>query len=755
MSDSSAIGRRFPLLDAVAKATGQARFSCDMALPGMLHGKVLRSPVPHALLLSVDTSRAERLRGVKAVITGRDTAGVRYGYVGIPEGYRDKLALALEKVRYIGDSIAAVAAVDADTAQEALGLIKVDLEELPAVFDPEEALNPGAPQVHDHVERNMSRRYKQEFGEVEDCFRKAYHIREDRFVTQATSHVPLETHSCVAHHEPPGRLTVWTSTQAPFYVQDDLAMTLQLPESNVRVIKPVTGGGFGGKADGMDDNDFCASLLSILTGRPVRITYTREEEFLVTRRRHPTIIHLRAAVARDGTILSKECRLTLDGGAYNFQGGIAPIVFSARLGLPYRQQALRYEAVRAYTNKSPSGAMRGFGSPQMHFAQDVQMELIARDMGMDPVELRLKNGLEAGEKTVQGFHVFSSGFKQALERLREASPARHGQVSGGPTSGWGMGCTGFPCGSDRRVHPGTEAFSEAIVRAHSDGTVTLLTGASDVGQGCETTLSLIVAEELGILPERVRVIAADTALTPMDLGTYSSRVTMMAGNASLEAARRVKEQLMAATAQSLEANVADLVLEGGRIGVKGTLERGLTFAQAVGAAHKLSGGNGVAGQGVFNPMPNGSPSWSFGANGAEVWVDLETGQVSVQRMAAAHDCGVAINPMAVEGQLEGSVHMGVGFALSEKLEMEGGQILNPSLLDYKMATPLEMPEIEVLKLEVHDPIGPFGAKEAGEGTVGPTAPAIANAVHDATGLSMHELPITPEKMLRALEESVG
>ncbi len=748
MAETHVVGGRFPLTDAGVKATGQANYASDMALPGMLRGKILRSPFPHARLVNIDTSRAARLTGVKAVITGRDTAGIKYGYVGVPDGFRDKPALSTDKVRFIGDDVAAVAAVDEDTALEALDVIKVDYEELPAIFDPEKAMEPDAPQVHGHVERNISRKHSVGFGDVADCFRKAHHIREDRFITQATSHVPLETHACVATYERTGLLTVWTSTQAPFYVQDDLAMTLEIPESSVRVVKPVTGGGFGGKADGMDTNDFCASLLSLKTGRPVRIAYTREEEFLATRRRHPAIIYLRTAVARDGTILAKECRVVLDGGAYNHQGGVAPIVFGTRLNLPYRQQAVRFECYRVYTNKQPSGAMRGFGSPQMHFAQDVQMELIARDLGMDSRELRSKNALETGETTVYGIHIHSSGFKQAVERVSEV---RRG-TAGGAFTGWGMGCSGFPCGSDRRVHPGTEAFSEAMVQAHSDGTVTVLSGSADVGQGSETTLRLIVAEELGLSLEKVRVIAADTAITPRDFGTYSSRVTMMAGNAALQAARRVKEQLFEATAQSLEASFADLLMENDRITVQGSPDQGLTFAQAVAAVHKTTGGKSVNGQGVFNPSRGGSPSWSFGTNGAEVEIDAETGQVVVRSIAAAHDCGVVLNQMAVEGQLAGSIHMGAGFALSEKVEMDGGLVLNPSLLDYKILTSLEMPEIEVLFLDVVDPVGPFGAKEAGEGTVGPTAPAIANAIFEATGVQIHTLPIAPEKMLKELEE---
>lgn len=752
MANFSQIGRRLPLLDAEAKATGQARFSSDMTLPRMLYGKILRSPWPHARILRVDTSRAERLPGVKAVITGRDTLGVKYANVVVPEGFRDRLPLAMEKVRYIGDEIAAVAAIDEDTAQEALGLIVVDFQELPAVFDPEAAMKPGAPRIHGHVENNVSRDHLMEFGDVEKGFRHAYLVREDRFATQATSHVPLETHGCLAMYEPPGKLTIWTSTQVPFYVQDDLAMTLGMPRGDVRVIKPVAGGGFGGKADGMDATDFCASLLSIKTGRPVRVANNREEEFSAVRRRHPTIISLKTAVARDGRLLARECRLVMDGGAYNHQGPIIPAVFSARFMLPYRQEAIRCEAFRVYTNKSPCSAMRGFGSPQVHFAQDVQMDLIARDLGMDPLELRLRNGLETGDTTISGFHIFSSGFRETLRRAGVVR-AGTGVGAGDVLSGWGLGCSGFPCGTGRRSHPGDDAYSGATVVADEDGSVTLLTGASDLGQGSNTTLSLIVAEVLSIPLEWVKIVSADTAITPRDFGAYSSRSTMMAGNAALEAATRLKEQLLDATAQALEANVSDLVTKDGRMEVKGSPERGLSFAEAVRATHRASAGRAVKGEGAFTPATTeGSPSWSFGTNRAHVEIDRETGQLAVLRMAVARDSGVEINPLAVEGQLHGQVHMGIGFALTEELRTHEGQVLNPSLVDYKVLTPLEMPPMDLLRVDVKDPVGPFGAKEVGEGAVGPNAPAIANAIFQAVGIEAKTLPIKSEWVLAALEE---
>ncbi len=752
MAESSLIGARLPRVDSAAQATGAARYASDIVLPRMLFGKILRSPLPHARVLNVDTTRAGRLPGVKAVITGRDTAGITYGYFGVSEQCKDKRALTTDKVRFIGDEIAAVAAVDEDTALEALSLISVDFEELPAVFDAREAMEPGAPQIHDHVERNISRERKYHLGDVDDGFRKAHYVREDQFVTQLTAHATLETHVSVASYEPSGCLTVWSSTQSPFYVQQDLAMTLQIPRGNIRVIKPYTGGGFGAKGDGMDTPDFCASLLSIKCGRPVRVANDRDEEFMVTRRRHPSVISLKTGVDRDGTLLAMDCRVLSDGGAYYSQGAIAMVLFGSRLHLPYRQRAIRFEGYRAYTNKAPCGAMRGFTAPQMHFAQDVQIDLIARDLGMEPQDIRKRNALESGEVTLAGFPISTSAFKLSIERVVEASRSGSGPSMAGSPSGWGIGASSFPCGAFFRVRPGTDAYSGATVRANADGTVVILVGAADVGQGSNTVLSQMVAEDLAIPIEKIRIISADTAVTPPDFGTYASRVTMMSGSAVLEASGRIKQQLLEAAAQTLEANTSDLVLSDGRIAVKGSPDRGLSFAQAVQASHKISGGRPVIAQGQFMPDAKETPCFSFGTSGAEVDVDTETGQVSVRRVTTAHDCGVAINPMAVEGQIEGSIHLALGFAVSEEIVMEGGQTLNPNLLDYKIPTPLEMPPVDVLWLNVPDPAGPMGAKEAGEGTVGPHAPAIANAIRSATGIQMTSLPITPEKMLKAMEE---
>ncbi|MCL5025396.1 MAG: xanthine dehydrogenase family protein molybdopterin-binding subunit [Chloroflexi bacterium] len=748
MASPSLIGRSIPRLDGKQKATGRCRYTGDMPVPGLLHGRILRSSLPHARIVRVDTSRAAKLPGVKAVITGADTAGIPFGFAA---GFMDKPCLCTDKVRYIGDDIAAVAAIDEDTAEEAVRLIAVELEELPAVFDPVAAMREGAPKIHDHAENNVGHRVAIDLGEVDEGFRQAYLVREDTFTTPAQAHAPMEPHVAIGQYDPADGFTVWSSTQTPFYAQEDLANCLQVPRSKVRVIKPPVGGGFGGKSDGTDTLEFCAALLALKAGRPVRIVYDRDEEFAVTRRRHPAIMRLKTGVTRDGVILARECHVILDGGAYYFGGAVALFLFHGRLFMPYAAKGVRYVGYRVYTNKAPGGAMRGYMSPQAHFAQDVQIELIAKDLGIDPVEVRRRNAVHAGDVCLNGARVLSSSFAPGLDALQ---PYLSRAGDGSSTRGTGIGCAAFGSGAAHRVRPGKEAYSAARLIAYQDGHFTLLTGASDIGQGTETVLSQLVANELGVPLEKIRVIAADTALTPLDLGSYSSRVTTMAGNACLMAAGEVARQLKEAAAQKLEANPADLELGQEQVYVKGSPEKGLPLAEAIIAAQLAQAGAPVVGQGTFNTRARVSPTFSFGSQVADLTVDTETGLVDVSSITCTHDCGIAINPMLVEGQLEGSVQMGLGYALTEVIVEDGGVNLNPSFLDYKVATAADMPRVETVFLEEADPVGPHGAKEAGEGTTGPTAPAIVNAIGDAVGVRLQSLPVRPEDLLKAIADRV-
>lgn len=767
--DYTVIGKRLPRVDAQAKATGEAVYTVDIHLPRGLHGKILRSPYPHARVLHIDTNRAERLPGVKGIVTAKDISPDKRSAFCYGAFLPDEYPLAIDRVRFIGDEVAAVAAIDEDCAQEALELIRVDYERLPPVFDPEEAIKEGAPELHDHAKGNVSWRLYQDLGDVEKGLKEADHVQEDRFMTQLVSHAPLEPHAAVARFDSEGGMTVWSSTQRPFFVSWDLAQTLGMPESKVRVIKPHVGGGFGGKVE-TSSVEFTAAFLSRKTGRPVKIVLARDEEFYATRRRHAFIIDLKTAVKKDGTITARVCRSILDGGAYNSLGVVTCFNSSLFLHLPYRNPNVRYEALRVYTNKPPCGAMRGFGSPQIIFAIEVQMDMIAEALGIDPVEIRLRNGLRAGDETSSGLKIKSCGLRECIESSAIHAGWQEKRGKSGSGIGIGMGLGGFLSGPRLRRLPRLAdafAFSSTLVRAHADGNVTVFTGSADIGQGSDSVMAQIAAEELGVPYECVSVLAGDTGLTPLDLGTYGSRVTLMAGNATRNAARNLKKKIIEALSEKFEAHPEDLEFKNGFVFVKGSPERNISFSEAVILCQQSLGGSPLIGEGIYNPEEEGkldikalcergegnySSTYSFGAQVAEVEVDRESGEVRVKKMTAAHDCGKALNPMSVEGQLEGSVAMGLGYSLTEEVKSEEGLMMNPSFLDYKLLLSLDVPPIEIIQVESYDPVGPFGAKESGEGTVSPTAPAVVNAIHHATGVWIKELPVTPERLLKAMEE---
>ncbi|HLA28755.1 MAG TPA: molybdopterin cofactor-binding domain-containing protein [Syntrophales bacterium] len=759
MEKYSVIGKSLPRVDAVVKVTGDAKYTADMMLPGMLYGKILRSPHPHAKILNIDVSKAKRLPGVRAVITGNDTPGKTFGrYQDDPlrQQFVDQYALAIDKVRYIGDEVAAVAAIDEDTAEEALDLIDVEYEELPAVFDPEEAMKPGAPRIHDHAEHNVGLILPRHFGDVEKGFKESDHIFEDRFVTQGVTHCALEPHAVLASFDPAGKLTVWSSNQNPFPDRAQLARALDMPEGRVRIIKPHVGGGFGGKVE-LLSHDVCSSLLSMKTGRPVMIVLTREEVFNATRQRHPMIIKLKTGVKSDGTLMAKECTIISDTGAYYALGPNVMAVTGYVFMLIYRVPNVRYEANLVFTNKQVCGAQRGYGNPQIRFADDSQMDMIAEALAIDPVELRLKNAAQPGDITSMGARITSCGFTECLQKVMERTGWRdkRGKLPG--NQGIGMAGQGMVSGAKTYDRPFS---SGALVELQEDGTIILFTGGADIGQGLNTVLSQITAEVLGVGIEDIRIVAADTEITPWDQGTSSSRATMFAGNAVKLAASDARRQLFEAVAERLEANPEDLEARDRKIFVKGSPEKGISFSDAV-LAIRLNKKQPLLGRGYYDPdverpSPTGkgnvSPSYSFGADVAEVEVDTETGRVKVSKITGAHDCGFALNPMAVDGQVEGATHMGVGYVLTEGFFREEGQTLNSSFLGHKMLTALDMPEVESMIVEPIDPQGPFGAKEVGEGTSVATAPAIANAIYDAIGVRIKDLPITPEKILKALEE---
>jgi len=750
------VGQRLPMHDAAAKAKGTAQFTDDLTFPGMLHGRILRSPLAHAKILHIDTSKAEKLPGVKGVVTGQDIPDRLYGIV--PKA-RDEYALAKDKVRYIGDDVAAVCAIDPEIAEEAIELIKVDYEELLAVFDPFESKKEGAPVIHEGIKNNTSFAIKKEFGDVKKAFAESDAIFEDTFFSQAVNHAPLEPHAAIAQYDPlKGEVTIWSSTQIPFFLRRNLSNTLQIPESRVRVIKPKVGGGFGQKID-MFAKDFCACWFAMQLGKPVKFVYDREEVFISTRQRHPMYITVKTGMKKDGTILAQQFQSYADGGAYNSTAPTMMALSCFFLMIPYKVPNLFYEGYHVYTNKPVGGAMRGHGIPQARFAVERQLDLMAGRLGLDPAEIRLQNSIHAGEPHSAGFVINTCGFSESVKKAADAIgwKEKRGKLPFG--RGVGLAGASFPSGVSNMSH----ISSGAVVQVGQDGAVNVLSGAADIGQGAETVISQIVAEELGVLLEDVRITAADTGITPLDPGTFGSGVTVRAGNAARLAALEAKEKLFEFVAEKLEANPEDLIARNREIFVKGSPGTVMTIKDAIKGYQYADLPMPIVGRGswmapadepttLFEQDGNFAPNYSFMTQAAEVEVDLVTGQVKLLRMVTAHDCGRPINPMLVEGQLEGSVVGGMGQALYEDVIVEKGQVMNPSFLDYGFPTFLEMPEIESIEVETDDPIGPFGAKEAGEGTQLSPAPAIVNAIYDAIGVDFMELPITPEKILKALEK---
>lgn len=755
MNKLDVVGKRSPMLDALEKATGQARFTDDLGLPGMLFGKILRSPHPHARVLHVDLSGALKVKGVQGAISGKDIPRKKYGIVPMA---KDEYALAIDKVRYIGDEVAAVAAASLDAAEEAISKVRVDYEVLPAVFDPLESMKPGAPVIHEEVPNNISASIRKEFGNVENAFSESDFIFEDDFETQAINHAPLEPHAAMAMADHSGRVTLWSSTQIPFFLRRNLATALDIPESKVRVIKPKVGGGFGQKID-LYAKDFCAAFFAMKTKKPVKFVYEREEMFTSTRQRHPFRIHLKTGMKKDGTIHAQQFRAIADGGAYNSTAPLMITLACYFIMLPYRLENLLFEGYHVYTNKPVGGAMRGHGIPQVRFAVETQLDRISEKMGIDPLEIRLKNAFLAGEPHPAKLLVQSCGFSDTLKKAAEEIgwKEKRGRLPFG--RGVGLAGASFPSGVSNMSH----ISSGAVVKIERDGSITLLTGAADIGQGAETVISQIAAEELGVPLEDIRITAADTEITPLDPGTFGSGVTLRAGNAARMAASEARGKLLEAAAEALETDMKNLEIRDRRIYIRENPEREMSFQEAVKIYQYSDRPMPIVGRGSYMPPAkepttllkedgNFSPAYSFMTQAAEVEVDSATGKITVLNMVAAHDCGRAINPMLVEGQLEGSVVGGMGQALFEDVMTEKGQVINPSFLDYGIPTAMEAPSIASVEVETDDPEGPFGAKESGEGTQLAPAPAIINAIYDAIGVRFNSLPVTPEKVLEALHK---
>ncbi len=749
----SIVGRSMPQLDTVAKATGMARYTADLKIPGMLYAKVLRSPFPHARILDINTSRAERLHGVKAVICHKNVPRVAYNSYYREPIDEERLPadeyIFDEKVRYVGDKVAAVAATSLDLAEEALEHIKVEYEELPFVLDPLEALSPGAPRIHD-MENNLVREVRWDLGNVEEGFAEADHIFENTYRTQMQQHAPLEPHCNIAQFDSNGKLHVISSTQGTFNVRVLLGKILNMPLNKIRVTRPHIGGGFGGKND-LFDEILCA-LLSKKARRPVRLVNTREEEFSSTRVRHCHVVDLKYGVKKDGTFVAREMKAVLNTGAYCAAGGKVTLTTGHRWIMLYRTPNVRYTGKCVYCNTPVAAAMRGFGTPQQSFATESMIDEIAEKLRIDPVEIRLKNHRRLGDfDPISKITLGSVGIPGCLTKGAEAMEWKKKRQAKKGEGRYRRG-VGVALGTHNTgVKPFVNELSSAFIKVNEDGSFSLLTGVVDLGQGSDTVLAQIAAEVLGVPVEDISVVdPGDTDTTPYDMGTHSSRQTYLGGMAVKMAAEEAKGQLIHEAAKRLEARPEDLEMKDRKIYVKGSPSASISLADvAVGMIHGQIT-HQVMGRGSFSPVTNAPP---FEVHFAEVEVDMETGAAKVINFVAAHDLGKVVNPLLSEGQVQGGVHMGIGYAFWEGIQMDPrtGQYLNLNLTDYKVTSPMDMPPVKVILVESNEPTGPYGAKGLGEPAMVPTAPAIANAIYDAIGIRFRQLPITREKVFEAIQ----
>ncbi|HJY27716.1 MAG TPA: molybdopterin cofactor-binding domain-containing protein [Pyrinomonadaceae bacterium] len=759
------VGKPFRKVDARAKCVGQTKFADDIVLPRMLFCKMLRSHLPHALIKSIDVSKALAMPGVFAVVTGKDFP-IPYGILPVSQ---DEHALCVDKVRFIGDPVAAVAAIDEDVAFDAMNLIEVEYEPLETISSIDEAVLIDEPRIHDYGDSgNIHKKVSLEFGNVEDGFAEADLVREDTFFYEGNTHLPLEQHAAVGHFDSDGKITLWSSTQTPHYVHRALAKVLGLPASHIRVIATPNGGGFGGKSDPFN-HEVVVCKLSMLTGRPVKVTLTREEVFYCHRGRHPVLMRVKTGVKNDGAITAMHFQSFLDGGAYGSYGVASTFYTGALQTVTYDVPRYKFQGLRTFTNKAPCGPKRGHGTPQPRYALEVHLDKIAEQLGLDPVEIRRQHLVAPNTVTANYLRIGSMGLGQCIEKVVEGSHW-HERFSWDQENrklpfgkGIGIACSSYICGAGLPIYWNNMPQSGVQLRLDRQGGVCVMCGSTDIGQGSDSILAYIVAEILGIDPFDIRVVTADTDLTPVDLGSYSSRVTLMTGNAAIQAAERARELLVMAVAEKLGVPIENLSLAERRVFDVENPEVGVAFAEAVVLAESKFGTIGTVGSykppsspGKYKGSGVGpSPAYSYSAAVAEVDVNPDTGIVVVERIWIAHDIGRSINPMLVMGQVEGSVYMGLGEILMEEMAYrENRNVVHkfPSLLEYKSPTTMEMCDVKTYLIEDPDPNGPYGAKEVGQGPLLPVPPAVANAVYNAVGVRIDEVPITPEKVLRALKD---
>ena len=772
------VGKSLPRVDAADKVTGRAKYTADLSCHNMLCGKILTSPTAHARIKSIDKSKAEALEGVKLVLTAKDVPDITYGVN--PPRY-DEHILAREKVRHVGDEVAAVIAVDEDTATKALALIEVDYEELPVVLDPIEAIQDGAPQIHDRYKKNINTHVDHHFGDVEKGFAEADYVLEEEFVGNHVYQSPIEPHAVIASWEDDGAtLVLYASTQVPHYLQYMVARVLDIPLGQIRIIRPPVGGGFGGKLD-TTSMDLVSALASKRLGRPVKMVYTRKEMYLHGRGRHKQHMFFKIGMKKDGILTAVQSRIYLDGGAYSSYGVITAYYAGSMIPTLYKFPNYKYEGFRIMTNKPACGAMRGHGAPQPRFAFESLLSMMADDLGIDPLEIRLQNAMEANSLTCNELDIHSCEFRQTLEQVKKKSEwgKKYGKLP--PGKGIGIGCGGFVSGagyakyrgqvqlsSEKKLEPfikkATFPHSNAIVKISEDGTAAiLLILAAEIGQGALTVLSQMCAEALGISLSRVRIRSEDTDISPLDLGAYSSRTTLMGGNAVVRASQDVLKKLFRIVAEEWDCDSREL--EATKNQIRHKKERSMVMEWEEAARKYFNDKGPLVGTGWYKP-PTGlggeykgaavgtSPAFSFSSSVCECAVDLQTGKVKIDKITDFHDCGTPINPQAVHGQVEGAVVMGAGEVLMEDVVYdENGNVQNPNLHDYLLMTIKDAPEIFSGIVDSFEPEGPYGAKEVGEGATLPVLASVAHAIANATGVWIKDLPITPEKILRALRQT--
>jgi 4-hydroxybenzoyl-CoA reductase subunit alpha len=754
------VGRPYAKVDAAAKVTGQTKFADDVVLPRMLHCKLLRSKIAHARIVSIDVSRALAAPGVVAVATGKDLP-IPFGILPVSQ---DEHALCTDRVRFVGDPVAAIAAVDEDAAFDALDLIAVEYEALPPIGTIDEGLAPATTPIHDYGDSaNIHKLVSMEFGDTEAGFSRADRVYENLFFYEGNTHLPLEQHAAVADFGPDGKLTLWSSTQTPHYVHRALSKVLGMPPAKVRVIATPNGGGFGGKSDPFN-HEIVVSHLSRVTGRPVKICLTREEVFYCHRGRHPTLMRVRTGVKKDGAITALHFQTILDGGGYGSYGVASTYYTGALQTVTYAVPTYRFDGARVFTNKPPCGPKRGHGTPQPRFALEVELDRIACDLGLDPAAIRREHLQPPDSLTANFLRIGSIGLGACIDKVVAASgwKKRRGKLA--PGRGLGLACSSYLCGAGLPIYWNTMPQSGVQLKIDRGGGVTVFCGSTDIGQGSDSILAAIVAEILGIDPFDIRIVTGDTDLTPVDLGSYSSRVTLMTGNAAMQAAERARQMLVEAAAVKLEIRGERVGFADGRVFDVENPGRSMTFAEAAVLAESKFGTLGTVGS--YKPPASAgryrgagvgpSPAYSYSAAVVEVEVDPESGIYTVPKIWIAHDVGKCINPVLVMGQVEGSVYMGLGEAMMEEMVYRTDANNNvvhkfPSMLEYKSPTTKEMSEVFTYLVEDPDANGPFGAKEVGQGPLLPIPPAVANAVYDAVGVRVDEVPITPEKILKALK----